>query len=372
MSSKKKRKIPPPPIDDWIERQTSRHDHIKELSDETVSECHSYNPETTLFISIVSHGVLLLDEDGNPSLTECQLRNVEKKNVSNIGICSKRFMASPIFAYPEKIDKLLESDLLTERQRTQLFSIKDDALFYDEVLKILDEILFTPNTPRELSELIISDYESNRCNFTKTFPTIHSIERSYSMYLTLKQKIMESDAPIPVLGDLYEKFSCRIQQNKPNCWISVYNLENERNIHDNIIFSIMLRGDRKFYNIFFKDELERLFRDIKEHQSSTKPIEDIQRDIQIVIQIDIDRIKSRLNEKLVNDTYYENIDTIDIFSISKLLQDYYNIEKILITDFSCKSTENVEKDAEYKYILERETNLGYGGTKKRKSNKICY
>ena len=360
MSSKKKRKIPPPPIDDWIERQTSRHDHIKELSDETVSECHSYNPETTLFISIASHGLLLLDEDGNPSLTECQLRNVEKKNVSNIGICSKRCMASPIFAYPEKIDKLLETDIIDEIRRTQLFSLKDED-FFNEVLKILDEILFTPNTPRELSELIISDYESNGCNFTKTFPTIHSIERSYSMYLTLKQKIMGSDAPIPVLGDLYEKFSCRIQRNKPQCWISVYNLENESNIHDNIIFSIILSGERQYYNIFFKDELYRLFRDIKEHQSSITTTEDIQRDINL--------IKSRLNEKLVNDTYYENIDTIDIFSISKLLQDYCNIEKILITDFSCKSTENVEKDIEYKYILERNHNLGYGGTKKRKTKR---
>lgn len=361
MSSKKRRRIPPP-IDDWIERQTSKQDHLKELTDETVHHCHSYNPETTLFISIASHGVLLLDEEGNRIFTECQLRNVEKKNVSNIGICSKRFMASPIFADPEKIDKLLKSDIIPELRKKELFSMTDDEEFYNEVLKILDEILFGPNTPIELSDLIISDYESNGCNFTKTFPTIHSIERSYSMYLNLKQKIMESDTPIPVLPNMYEKFSCRIQQNKPNCWISVYNLEDERNIYDNIIFSIVLSGERKYYNIFFKDELERLFTDIKEHQPSTKPIEDIERDIH--------RIKSRLNEKLVNDSYYVNIDTIDIFSISKLLQDYYNIEKILITDFSCKSTENVEKDAEYKYILERETNLGYGGTKKRKSKRI--
>ena len=359
MSSKKKRKIPPPPIDDWIGRQTAKQEILKTLKNDTVTQCDNYHPETTLFISIASHGVLLLDEEGNPILTECKLRNVEKKNVSNIGICSKRFMASPFFANPEKIDELLESDIVSELRKTQLFSMTDEA-FYDEVLKILDEILFTHETPIELSNVIIIDYEKNGCNFTKTFPTIHSIEHSYSMYLTLKQKIIESDTPIPVFTDMYDKFSCRIQQNKPNCWVCVYNLEDKRNIFDNIIFSIVLSGERKYYNIFFQNELFRLFSDITEHESSSKITEDIY------------QIKSRLIGKLIDDSYYVNIDTIDIFSISKLLQDYCNIEKILITDFSCKSTENIEKDAEYKYILERDLTLGYGGTKKRKSNKIRY
>jgi len=35
---------------------------------------------------------------------------------------------------------------------------------------------------------------------------------------------------------------------------------------------------------------------------------------------------------------------------------FFNIEKILITDFSCKSTDNPEKDLEYKDLP-----LGYGG-----------
>ena len=367
---RKKRGIPTDvSIDDWVEKQVSKQPHFKTRIDD-ISHCHTYNPETTLFISIASHASLLLDTEGLPIVVECPLRNIEKKNVSNIGICAKRFMASPFFADPEKIHQLLETDFISESRKTHIRSLSEQT-YYREIINILDEILFTPESPITLCSSIISDYERNGCNFARTYPTISSIEQSYSLYLALKQKIMERETPLPIEPLIREKFSCNIQKDKPLYWNTLYNMEDESEIYDSIIFSFILRGERKFYNVFFKNELYRLCRDIKETTSSkglkgstssksssdsSEPIDEFNRDIK--------NIKRRLKGKEMKrkkDIYYVNFDTTDLFHISKLLQDYCNIEKILITDFSCKSTENEEKNSEY-----RDSPLGYGGTKKRK------
>jgi hypothetical protein len=186
---------------------------------------------------------------------------------------------------------------------------------------------------------------------------------------------MERETLLPIDPLIREKFSCNIQKNKSVYWNTIYNMEDESNIYDSIVFSIVIRGERKFYNIFFKKELSRLFRDIKETRgietrlssssdSSSEPIDEVDRSIKI--------IKSRLKSKEMKNKkyiYYINIDTIDLLHISKILQDFYNIDKILITDFSCKSTENKEKDLEYSNILERNTLMGYGGKKSRKNKK---
>ena len=355
-------------IDDWVEKQVSKQPILKTRIDTPiVSYCHSYNPETTLFISIASHASLLLDAEGLPIVVECPLRNVEKKNVSNIGICAKRFMASPFFADPEKIHQLLETDFISESRKIHLRSLSEKT-YYREIINILDEILFTPESPITLCSSIITDYERKGCNFARTYPTISSIEQSYSVYLALKQKIMERETSLPIDPLIREKFSCNIQKDKPLYWNTLYNMEDESDIYDSIIFSFILRGERKFYNVFFKNELYRLFRDIKETTSlkssnnssdSSEPIDEFNRDIKNIKR----RLKSK-EMKRKKDIYYVNFDTTDLFHISKLLQDYCNIEKILITDFSCKSTENEEKNSEYK-----ETPLGYGGTKKRETKK---
>jgi len=169
---------------------------------------------------------------------------------------------------------------------------------------------------------------------------------------------------LPIDPDIRQKFSCNIQKNKPTYWINVYNLENVSNIYDSIVFSFILRGERKFYNIFFKNELNRLFRDLIESREviGTREINDYLSDDSVSedeLVRSIRFIKSNLKRK-ENKTkkyiYYTNIDTNDLFNISQLLQDFFNIEKILITDFSCKSTDNPEKDLEYKDVP-----LGYGG-----------
>jgi hypothetical protein len=365
-TKRKKKGIPKDvSIDDWVEKQVSKQPIIKEET--IISYCDTYNPETTLFISIASHASLLLDAEGLPIVVECPLRNVEKKNVSNIGICAKRFMASPFFADPEKIHQLLETDFISESRKTHIRSLSEKT-YYREIINILDEILFTPESPITLCSSIINDYERNGCNFARTYPTISSIEQSYSLYLALKQKIMERETPLPIEPLIREKFSCNIQKDKPLYWNTLYNMEDESEIYDSIIFSYVLRGERKFYNVFFKNDLYRLFRDIKETTSSkgstsssdsSEPIDEFNRDIK--------NIKRRLKGKEMKrkkDIYYVNFDTTDLFHISKVLQDYCNIEKILITDFSCKSTENEEKNSEY-----RDSPLGYGGTKKRGTKK---
>jgi hypothetical protein len=351
-------------IDAWVEKQVSK----QPIKEETIiSYCDTYNPETTLFISIASHASLLLDAEGLPIVVECPLRNVEKKNVSNIGICAKRFMASPFFADPEKIHQLLETDFISESRKIHLRTLPEKT-YYTEIINILDEILFTPETPINLCLSIISDFERNNCNFSRTYPTISSIEQSYSVYLALKQKIMERETSLPIDPLIREKFSCNIQKDKPLYWNTLYNMEDESDIYDSIIFSFILRGERKFYNVFFKNELYRLFRDIKERTSSkvstsssdsSEPIDEFNRDIKNIKR----RLKSKEMKKK-KDIYYVNFDTTDLFHISKVLQDYCNIEKILITDFSCKSTENEEKNSEY-----RDSPLGYGGTKKRRTKK---
>jgi hypothetical protein len=380
MSSKRKKKSIPKDvsIDDWVSKQSSKQPILKTRIDDTpfVSHCDSYNPETTLFISIASHASLLLDTEGLPILVDCPLRNVEKKNVSNIGICAKRFMASPFFAEPEKIHELLETELICELRKTHLRSLSD-PIFHKEIITILDEILFTPETPINLSLSIINDFERNGCNFARTYPTIFSIEQSYSVYLALKQKLMERETLLPIDPHIREKFSCNIQKNKSVYWNTVYNLEDESNIYDSIVFSIIIRGERRFYNIFFKNDLYRLLRDIKgtsdtrdssSSDSSIEPIDELNKSIKM--------IKKRLKGKEMKNKksiYYINIDTFDLFYICKLLQDFGNIDKILITDFSCKSTENVEKDLEYKNVLERNSSMGYGGTKRKsKKNKKYY
>jgi hypothetical protein len=283
-------------------------------------------------------------------------------------------MASPFFSEPEKIHLLLETDFICESRKTHLRTLSD-PIFHKEILNILDEILFTPETPINLSLSIIQDYERNGCNFARTYPTISSIEQSYSVYLALKQKLMERETLLPIDTLIREKFSCNIQKNKSVYWNTIYNMEDESNIYDSIVFSIVIRGERKFYNIFFKKELSRLFRDIKETRgietrlssssdSSSEPIDELDISIKIIKR----RLKSKemKNKKYI---YYINIDTIDLLHISKILQDFYNIDKILITDFSCKSTENKEKDLEYSNILERNTLMGYGGKKSRKNKK---
>jgi hypothetical protein len=355
-------------IDDWVEKQTKKNPILLE-EPPSISFCDSYDPETTLFISIATHASLLLGSDGMPILTDCHLRNVEKKNVANVGVCSKRFMASPFFVNPEKILQILETDIVSESRQRHLHTLSENK-YREEYIKIMDEILFTPETPTHLSASIINHYEKNGCNFEKTFPTISSIEESFSLYLSLKQKIMGRATPFPPELDLRDKFSCNVQKNKPAYWLTVYNLEDKDNIYDSIVFSFVLRGERKFYNIFFKNELYRLFRDIKGtkntieqrmHSDSSNSLGD--EPIDELIHIIKRQLKPKEN-KSKKYTYYINIDTHDLFTISKLLQDFCNIEKIFITDFSCKSTENVEKDLEYK-----DFSLGYGGKHKRKSKK---
>ena len=102
---------------------------------------------------------------------------------------------------------------------------------------------------------------------------------------------MERETPLPIEPLIREKFSCNIQKDKPLYWNTLYNMEDESEIYDSIIFSYVLRGERKFYNVFFKNELYRLFRDIKETTSSkvstssksssdsSEPIDEFNRDI---------------------------------------------------------------------------------------------
>ena len=79
---------------------------------------------------------------------------------------------------------------------------------------------------------------------------------------------MERETPLSIEPLIREKFSCNIQKDKPLYWNTLYNMEDESDIYDSIIFSFVLRGERKFYNVFFKNDLYRLFRDIKETTSS--------------------------------------------------------------------------------------------------------
>ena len=118
------------------------------------------------------------------------------------------------------------------------------------------------------------------------------------IYGVLKQKIMERETSLPIDPLIREKFSCNIQKDKPLYWNTLYNMEDESDIYDSIIFSFILRGERKFYNVFFKNELYRLFRDIKETTSlkssnnssdSSEPIDEFNRDIK--------NIKRRLKSK---------------------------------------------------------------------------
>jgi hypothetical protein len=225
-TKRKKKGIPKDvSIDAWVEKQVSKQPIIKEET--IISYCDTYNPETTLFISIASHASLLLDAEGLPIVVECPLRNVEKKNVSNIGICAKRFMASPFFADPEKIHQLLETDFISESRKIHLRTLPEKT-YYTEIINILDEILFTPETPINLCLSIISDFERNNCNFSRTYPTISSIEQSYSVYLALKQKIMERETSLPIDPLIREKFSCNIQKDKPLYWNTLYNMEDEK------------------------------------------------------------------------------------------------------------------------------------------------
>jgi len=136
---------------------------------------------------------------------------------------------------------------------------------------------------------------------------------------------------LPIDPDIRQKFSCNIQKNKPTYWINVYNLENVSNIYDSIVFSFILRGERKFYNIFFKNELNRLFRDLIESREviGTREINDYLSDDSVSedeLVRSIRFIKSNLKRK-ENKTkkyiYYTNIDTNDLFNISQLLQDFF-------------------------------------------------
>jgi len=144
-------------IDEWVEKQTKKHPIIPEQPP-SASICDSYNPETTLFISIATHASLLLDSEGMPLTTECHLRNLEKKNVANIGICSKRFMASPLFVNPDKILEILDTEVISSSRQRHLHSLSDEK-YSEELLTILDDVLFKPETPIHLSSSIIENYE---------------------------------------------------------------------------------------------------------------------------------------------------------------------------------------------------------------------
>jgi hypothetical protein len=299
-------------------------------------------------------------------LTSFPIKNFEKKSVGGAGCGVLQSLSNANLAtltphfpvddpgYVAHFDSLTKDEQKTE---------------YQQMLSQLNPRNFSEDNPVRLTQEIIKQYSEYR-DLSQTYPTLESIIEQKNVRILLDElgnKLYGRVDPLSTI-DL-ENFTCKIQKGPSESagdsseysGIVMSDYMVDLHVHTGLIFSFVIGGKLKFYNIFYNDEIVQLINDVETTFNRSK-----------FLRTFIEQQYSKKEYSTIHGRKcYSTISTYDILIIAQAIKSDVGIDYVKMVDMSCRVFDaprsNERSNARRKEIIEQNI---YGGFVKNPKNII--
>jgi hypothetical protein len=235
-----------------------------------------------------------------------------------------------------------------------------------------------PYNPQQLLKGIIYDYEDNRGDLDKTYPTQRDITQQfhrgiYVSTLIEPDRFEKEERDKDYMNTLV---SCHIHQDKGQYWECYYHRDDSK--ASGLIIGFIMHIHLQYYDLYDLNDHTKLIDDLQHHATGDQ-LEEL-RDVfkKMRNKRSADETKN-LNGKNVDNNKLIWITTGDIFKIVEIVQDILHKDNVVFIDYACKPIKNVE-EIEVEKTMEKlensglydETKIGHGGYHKNKSKSRKY
>jgi len=321
-----------------------------------------------LFIVASCHGGFFMDGAEPQTIdlsttrkTAIGLTNFEKKSVGGAGCGVLKSFSNANLATPGHHFPVDHREYVA---KFELLPRPEQETEYQQMLSQLNPRNFSEDNPVRLTQEIIKQYGMYR-DLSKTYPTQESVIEQKNARILLDElgnKLYGRVDPFSKF-DL-ENFTCRTQKgpSEPRASNEYQEIVSsgymlDPHDHTGLIFSFVIGGELKFYNIFYKDEINKLITDVKTSMEEPGLLREM--------------IEHQFSKKEITNIHGREcismINTLDVLLIAKAIKWDVGIDYVKMVDMTCRvfeaDRENERSNA--RRIKRIQEKYIYGGFRKK-------